>query len=668
MLREFAFHQALFGYDTGHHLLGASLQLPTEVRRLLAVATDLSGSASSEGFDASYTGLPLAGTNYYALFCTWLAPEMPRPGCVWSHVVFIELADFSELLDLGALRHAFHRPTVENLEDYQIPLKLQMECETTAFFPNELKSRAERILAALYLMPDRPIVVPASDSQEFEGLIFSLWSQQWPRLRRGFRFSTGSFADRGRSGVTYDLQVTPESHRRVWQRRGEIMLLDNSGSLDAAMVNKHPWMIAARDDLFSPHLNNFRSFLRTYGADVSNPRSAFARLGLAYEELVLRPNNDWTETLTSIGESFPDESEAILLKESLIKTHDSLEPDYVQASNLATASFLLTSDQAKPYARVPLDFHALAQNLWGKEKSKVLSLLAEVVRQQERPSATAFVTAMANVIQPRELGLIFEERPDLIPLFVSHRPELAFHVEAWRLPTNSQWRVYEVLDALSLDPKDWCEIMAAMFLTATSVAVSDAVKKAGPHAIEGALHWLGSEIAQEYLPSQLWREALAGPAADRLRIDDSLSPPSLALCSWLVFPSVARELLDSSRKDVQALAGQPLEMVPPPLRLHVAFLLVTLGLRSGDANAVKLLARGFFPVYDALASGNYSSESWQLLSPELPHLGAWREWDRCKKLRRAIRDRLPQQSAILAKSLTEAATSPEHLALVRRLC
>src|ERR1035438_7653912 len=108
---EVALHQAVFGYDAGHNLLAASCPLSAESRRTLAVLTDTSGPWPASGFDHAFTGTLLPDMPYYALFCTWLAPEMPRPGCVWSHVLLIELADLAGLADLGELRHCFKKPT-----------------------------------------------------------------------------------------------------------------------------------------------------------------------------------------------------------------------------------------------------------------------------------------------------------------------------------------------------------------------------------------------------------------------------------------------------------------------------------------------------------------------------------------------------------------------------
>lgn len=666
MPRELVFHQALFGYDAGHHLLSASFQLPTDIRHFLAVATDLSGSAPAEGFEAAYTGLPLPGTNYYALFCTWLAPEMPRPGCVWSHVLFVDSTTFDALPDLSVLRSLFRRPGLDEVEEYRSPRGLRTENEDRSRLPDQMTTRAEDLLMALYMAPERSVILPAENAREFENLVFAIWSQQWARLRQSFRFSTGSFADRGRGGLPFDLQVTPETRGRIWERGGGYLLLDNPGKHETALpIAKPPsWIMTARDDLFYLDTGKFRSFLFAYGRDTKSPRSAFGKLGVAYGRLVLQVGKDWADLLRYVGESFPDESDAILLKEAIVNP---APPEQSSERNWATVSFLLASDQPKAYERVPIDFAKLAEVLWDTDKDRVLSLVAELVLRQERPWASTFVSAVAGAVRPQELALVTRERPDLIPLFLGQRPDLACHVETWRLPENSQWRVYEVLEGLSLDAMQWGEIMAAMFLTATNVAVRDAVTKAGPYAIQGALHWLDSSIAQEYLPSQLWREALAVPAENRLQSDESLSAAALALCSWLVPPNVARELLRSSRPDVQALAGQPLEMLPRPLRLHAAFLLVALALRARDGSAAALLARGFFPVYEALASGKYSSDSWLLIAPELPHLGAWREWDRCKKLRRAVREGLSQYATVVSRSLYESARDSEHRELVSRL-
>src|SRR5262245_54967263 len=99
MAEQLRIEQALFGYREGHQLLAASVPLVPKVRQFVANVTDGSGPETSEGFDSAYTGLPIPDTSYYALFCTWPAPEMPQPGCVWSHVLLLDLADLARIPD-----------------------------------------------------------------------------------------------------------------------------------------------------------------------------------------------------------------------------------------------------------------------------------------------------------------------------------------------------------------------------------------------------------------------------------------------------------------------------------------------------------------------------------------------------------------------------------------
>ncbi|MEX5616905.1 hypothetical protein ABFV55_19465, partial [Pseudomonas syringae] len=81
--------QCLFGYDDGHKLLSSSLSLGGE----LSLLTELSDLAPNTMFGVSegyWTGIPAPSIGRYVLMRTWTAPEMSRPGCVWTHALLIE--------------------------------------------------------------------------------------------------------------------------------------------------------------------------------------------------------------------------------------------------------------------------------------------------------------------------------------------------------------------------------------------------------------------------------------------------------------------------------------------------------------------------------------------------------------------------------------------------
>ncbi len=108
--RTIALHQLLHGYDGGHKLLAASRELPPTVARKILVQSDLSGSIPPKAFETYLTGYPLREISAYAFARTWYAPEMPRPGCVWTHTLLIEADDVAMIPSLSSLLKYFTRP------------------------------------------------------------------------------------------------------------------------------------------------------------------------------------------------------------------------------------------------------------------------------------------------------------------------------------------------------------------------------------------------------------------------------------------------------------------------------------------------------------------------------------------------------------------------------
>ena len=102
--------QTLHGYSHGHHLLAGSIELAKSSQRTMSILSDLSGPEVYENFSEYITGYPLVNDNYYALGKTWYAPEMKRPGCVWTHTLLIHFDNIKEIGDGTILLKYFNRP------------------------------------------------------------------------------------------------------------------------------------------------------------------------------------------------------------------------------------------------------------------------------------------------------------------------------------------------------------------------------------------------------------------------------------------------------------------------------------------------------------------------------------------------------------------------------
>lgn len=659
MSERFQIEQGLFGYRDGHNLVLSSTDLPPRVRQFLANVTDGSGPESSEGFEAACTGLPVPETKYYAFFRTWSAPEMSRPGCVWSHVLLIDLADLARIPDLSLLGELCCRPTTP-LEPatYEQPLYLGTRSNADGLVRQDDLTRAAFLIAALYGEPDSGITVFDEKSRPWESIVFAIWSQQWPRLRRNFAFSTGSLGDRRAAGINFDLQVAPLGSQRLW-RRSDLPTIALEYSSEDTHSPIPSWLHVSLEDLRAGSRGTLRKFFFTYGSEIEIPRQAYSKLVESFSQPEPSNDDDPGNRLTQLAMAFPKPNEALGLKRDQLTSLTGRETSLNLEPSWAATYFLLQAREAVSFSRVPLDFHPHVALLWQRKRADVLALLGHL---SESKRADDFVDALADVLTPKDIPKLWYEQPAALSRILARQPTLATTADAWSMPTSGQQYLWESLRSATSDPQTWALTCGAMLSAQCSFFERETVTLAGRHLADGLLKWLKSD--NFHLPSPGWREALLAPLAKELK-EGRLSAPLLALAAWTLPPEQANSLT-GHRPDVQTLARQGLSDVPAPLLLPTLFWLTTLGLKTSGEDGLALLARAFFPVYKAIALSDYPGEAWERLAPVLPELRFGQGWDRCRRLRRALRQWL-RDHPHLVNSMSRAAPTTEYEHLIQKL-
>ena len=274
-MRILSFNQALHGYDDGHQLLAASLDLSGAVATTVLILSDVSGSAVSVPKIGYMTGYPLQEAGMYAVGVTWGAPEMPRPGCVWTHTIFIPFEDLAIIDDCLSLRRLFRRPQQpKNLRHYERRVDyLNVErSDPPAICLRDEWSRV--LIDALYSNPTKVIVVRPTCGFDGERYILAIWEQQWPGLRRSFRFCTHSVGELSTPVGAFDVSVMPQSAAQAPPANDPRVVVVE---LETHAHNRGAdWVSWAAEDLEAP--GGLRRLLRGYAADVSAGREAFAPL------------------------------------------------------------------------------------------------------------------------------------------------------------------------------------------------------------------------------------------------------------------------------------------------------------------------------------------------------------------------------------------------------
>ncbi|UJB33415.1 hypothetical protein [Chromobacterium sp. Beijing] len=267
-------HQVLHGYADGHRLLRASLPLNAGDARALLTMSDVSGPNAIIPEEGYLTGYPLTGLGMYAIARTWPADELPRPGSVWTHTLLVDFSDLATLPNPGGLSMLHARPSGFRFDRYDTPIVTDISSIANVPCGHRIGELSREIIAALYSKSKYAIVAPTTASAEYELVVMAIWGQQWPKLRRSFRFCTLSFGDRSMENMRFDLQFIPPSLQRSIARIPEILLVDPISQETKSI----PWLEHTTEDIISPNTSFFRDFLKSEGATLNSTREAFRPL------------------------------------------------------------------------------------------------------------------------------------------------------------------------------------------------------------------------------------------------------------------------------------------------------------------------------------------------------------------------------------------------------
>lgn len=613
-------HQALHGYADGHRLLACSTVLKARDQKTMLIMSDASGPNAIIG-DAGYvTGYPLTESGVYALACTWAATEMPRPGCVWTHTLLLDFADLAVLPTMEFLMTAFRRPTVEaapgsfdaaiNVEERQVVAR------PTEFDQDSLR----RIVWALYKHPTERIIASSEDASM--DLVFALWAQQWPRLRRAFRFCTLAFGDRSGEGSAFDLQLIPARERSVRARF--------SGFTDAERVRPSPaeWMEAALCDLSEGAEGKLRRFLREVGGDLPGGREAFVPLCRLYQ---LMPQFADREAAIDEAVGLLDSCFDSASADSLRLTFVAAIASHPQAISERGLSFVLNHLDLLDADSLQESAAAIGRSLWTQSPEALVNLLHEAA-----PRRSIAEHGLAK-LSKEELLDGLRRSPTCIPAVLGERPELIEDLDLWTI--TGPWSE-EGLTIAANHPERAEAALTAILRAKRNDLASGAVQIFGSAKILGTIcNWTsgtGAKIDAEALStwlaaSVLDSEALAKVLSSECILDQAL----LVLIARKTFPDFVPNSYGEdpwwtsahhAKGSLDDLARQYLS----------AYLLArALGYRS--RNQAELIELTFDDVYFPAMHSTLSSEAWGVLEPRLPRTWFF-DWDHCQRMRDALVD------------------------------
>jgi len=598
--------QCVFGYDDGHRLLATSRALaPADFSRLL-FASDLAPGLSSVPDIDYWTGIPLADEQHYALMRTWAAPEISRPGCVWTHVVRIPFADMARFTDLSILRQLLRRPKLgEPFDFYQRTIHATPELAAVAV-PLRAEETRNAALSLVHGVYGTKSPLPVRHMPLIDDVLFALWSQQWPRLRRHFSFRTAVSSHGSPRELRLDVQILAAMISRV--REPEV------GATD--------WERVAAEDFFQAQPSEFRRFLWRYGSDIRRSIDSFKTLAQIFISTRVERLEGLNQVsiLESVSSAFPEPNDARLLKTDLTSFSRDAYSRLPDIDGLGTWEFLIKKADGNLWQRPSSgDDQVLAEGL--KSRPEAVIELAEKALTSRVPAGVDFLRSLSRAIDADTFWHTFPKESPVVWNIVQSRPDLLDHGELSRLPSATR---LALLDKVDLDNSS-AEAVTKRLLRRDDSAVASLLWRKYPesviqvitqHALDGIANaWaelIGKDPETWTRPDVLTRAAACGS----LRvIVDGLDPHLPAVLAGGTQPW-ADALRVSRAKDDLGVLG----------------FVLTLALRLTQPGWEFLVERSFEPVYEGIKRRSVPPRIFNALVYAFPAVPFWKEWDNCYRL------------------------------------
>ncbi len=613
--------QALFGYSEGHRQLASSVSLPSKDVYELSMRSDLSPGASLSETKSYISGFSLPDSRSYALIKTWPAPEMPRPGCVWSHVLLLSRSFLTKQVNLGVLENLLRRPEGRaDIASYNLKLKVKRMAKS----PTSSRKLVSIIISSYYR--NEPVLLNDTPDEAFERAMFDVWSQQWPRLRSEFSFRTVQSSESARDkGLT-------------------IQVVSGAREATGGKGQKLAWVEAAVEDATSQSITSLRRFLWRYGKDVAAPRRSFPDLVEIHEAMSQEPNGVGLGLAEQVLTRFPKSSDALTLKQDLLGA---------SPPALAIIPRVRPSDMFKLLAK----WHVVQEGIVEADQ------LSRVVANFDKDDLIAMSEAFCEIEQPesRELEIATEALVDTLEVDVvetaklcepimfkvlKRRPEL---LETFDVKLLTQPDAIDLIRVAS-SPKAISNLLRRILSSPPSVEASAAASQHATLAFGQAIDLsIRGELAEDWaemfkrLVDEILPHGLATLAGSADRAAHGLSLLGFPIdCS----PSAATwsDGLGDTVNDDRSWARSTVD----------AYLLV-MCLRDGVAQTVPILTKILPRLRHMAVHDMLSPDARAMLDRRLPSIGD--SWDFNKRilkvLRKANRDTTDVNPIVSQLSLTE---------------
>lgn len=610
-------HQALHGYSDGHRQLACSTRLSPLDAKLVLVMSDVSGSGLASEGGSYLTGYPLTKGGMYALARTWSAPEMPRPGCVWTHTLFIDFPDLAAIGAPSQLAKLFARPNSTTWSTYGMPGTLDTldGDEPEPRMSTQEEDWLAAVLNGLYELSSSRVIAKRDPGVSVDALTLRIWDQQWPRLRRSFRFCTFTTKDRSTPGASFDLQILPGSNMSSRVR------LPNTREASPMLFECQPdWLMTLMDDARQPNYGGLRDTLKRLGADILGGREAMPDF-CAFHRLTsgsVSPTqlHDAIEMVNESGPLSTSDMARAQIADHVLSN--------VENADTMAVDFLWNQWHYIEPSRLQQRLPQVAAPLWRASQRRLLAAL-----RNPADDAAAWAALVLKAVPIDELLAAWPDHDVPLRELLQARPDLVEVPAFWTaVDIRSAHDLYglPMTDTAAIALIRGMERESGMRAAAKVLGRVHVLKLmqslSGSKESDGSeLRWVGYCVDETSAVAEFLSQVQAPSQALLLEFASTVPPDSVP---------------NQYGDDPWYTALLKLRSAKGSLPHRLAAYAFARALGRSSRSVGELLQMTFEQLHAAASNSALGEDDWQLIEPRLSWVSDDNRWNRAKRLRKAV--------------------------------
>lgn len=623
-------HQTLHGYSNGHHLLEKSILLSDDSKRKMDILSDLSGTDVTDGFDFYYSGYLLENEELVVLSKTWYAPEMSRPGCVWTHSLLIPIQAMAFCAaNIDVLLTKFRRPSIN---ESQIKYSESLVISTHEGILQKYNDKKIQYLIWIMIGKTPPNYVVAKDSEEFIKEFLFIWFTCYSELMYDYSFITGTSFIKSDNSNLISLQFCSK------QVRNKLSHLSSNITLMKSIddVQKFPqWVINTHKILIDGEWSRFLAFkeLLCDGRLSEVSLTSFIKLySCFYNE---KNSIDIYVSLELIDKIFEKERSIIGNKLLELYFQGAFQEwgAYTSYSNIVIATIKFHWIDVLPKTLELLIQKGFSTDFIGSKK-----IVQYLVKIDDLPLQEKYLPIYSSLLSPSSFENFSDMDYSVCNVLIAINSTLAECEAIWKQSRGFQHGILNSLQICKKENRLDNKVLRIILDTSEFDFSSEIYNIWGETSIAIFLEYLlGIEHLRHNDTSKMielckqYSYIAAGVFEKDLEL---LNSEQIFKLMKIINPFTDKL---TSKGLISAFRLFNIDSLNEYQKNEIADFYLPFIICSHDVFPYEIVSFAVTNVHDRLSKLVYPEEKWGKLQKSLPPVTVFNQWDRCKRLRKAIK-------------------------------